>query len=179
MEWLEEANSAPEIVQMFSWVLNTGPGAQMAVGNAALQAARVIGKINVVQGLLPRVCIEIQADFCGGKPRKGLAWAKEAVRRLVNAAHGLWGRRNAVSRAEGPFVLPKGAGRGLERKIREQFHLGYAGLDSQSHFLLEEDVEDILKSDAQVARGWLSSVLIARGLLEEADEEARRSYGGV
>ena len=97
MEWLEGVNSAPEIVQMFSWVLNTGPGAQMAGGNTALQAAWVIGKINVVQGLLPRACIEIQADFCGGKPRKGLAWAKEAVRRLVNAAHGLWEKRNAVS----------------------------------------------------------------------------------
>ena len=74
--------------------------------------------------------------------------------------------------------LPKGAGRGLERKIREQFHLGYVGLDPQSHFLLEEDVEDILQSDVQVARGWLSSVLIARGLLEEAGEEARKSYWG-
>ena len=97
---------------------------------------------------------------------------------MVNTAHGLWGGRNAISRAEGPFGLPKGASRGLERKIREQFHLGYVGLDPQSHFLLEEDVEDILQSDVQVARGWLSSVLIARGLLEEADEEARKSYGG-
>ena len=52
------------------------------------------------------------------------------------------------------------------------------GLDPQSHFLLEEDVEDILQSDVQVARGWLSLVLIARGLLAEADEEARKSYGG-
>ena len=111
------------------------------------------------------------------KPRKGLASAKEAVRRLVNAVHGLWGRRNAVSRAEGPFGLPKGAGRELERKIREQFHLGYVGLNPQSHFLLEEEVEDILWSDVQVARGWLSSILIARGQLEEAEEEARRSYG--
>ena len=137
----------------------------------------MIGKVNVAQGLLPTVCTEIQANFCGGKPRKGQAWAKEAVRRLVNAAHGLWGRRNAISRAEGPFGLPKGAGKGLERKIREQFHLGYAGLDPHSSFLLEEDVEDILRSDVQVARGWLSSILIARGRLEEAEEEARRSYG--
>ena len=36
MEWLEGANLAPEIVQMFSWVLNTGPGAQTAVGNRGL-----------------------------------------------------------------------------------------------------------------------------------------------
>ena len=43
---------------------------------------------------------------------------------------------------------------------------------------LEEDVEDILQLDAQVARGWLSSVLIARGLLVEAQEEAKKSYGG-
>ena len=96
---------------------------------------------------------------------------------MINTAHSLWGRRNAISQAEGPFGLPKGAGRGLERRVREQFHLGYVGLDPQSHFLLEEDVEDILQSDVQVARGWLSSILIARGRLEEAEEEARRSYG--
>ena len=39
-------------------------------------------------------------------------------------------------------------------------------------------MEDILQSDAQVARGWLSSVLIARGLLAAAQEETKKSYGG-
>ena len=51
------------------------------------------------------------------------------------------------------------------------------GLDPQSHFLLEEEVEDILRSDVQVARDWLSSVLIAQGLLAEAAKEAEKSYG--
>ena len=83
--------------------------------------------------------------------RKGLAWAQKAVRRLINAAHGLWGKRNALARAEGLFGLPKGAGRDLERKIREQFRLGYKGLDTGSMFLLEEDIKDILQSDVQVA----------------------------
>ena len=86
------------------------------------------------------------------------------------------GERNALARAEGLFGLPKSAGRDLERKIREQFRLGYKGLDAGSMFLLEEDVEDILQSDVQVARGWLSSVLIARGILVEAEEEAGKSY---
>ena len=86
------------------------------------------------------------------------------------------GEHNALGQAEGLFALPKSAGRDLERKIREQFRLGYEGLDAGSIFFLEEDIKDILQSDVQVARGWLSLVLIARGLLVEAEDEAGKSY---
>ena len=39
-----------------------------------------------------------------------------------------------------------------------------------------ENLEDLLQSEVDMARGWLGSILLARGQGQEAAEEAVRSY---
>ena len=43
-------------------------------------------------------------------------------------------------------------------------------------FLLDENVEEILALEEHLAWSWLALVLVARGDMEDAQEEAARTY---
>ena len=94
----------------------------------------------------------------------------------MGIVHGLWGQRNVCSREEGRFGLAQIASLELERKIRDQLQKGREGLEEGMEFLLDKDVKEILASEEYGEWSWLALVLMARGDMEDAQEEAARTY---
>ena len=77
----------------------------------------------------------------------------------------------------GSFGIPEGSGHGLKEKISENFDIWRYVLSVEDHFLLDEDLQNLLQSDMKFVRVWLRSVMIARGEMRRLDEVAHSSYG--
>lgn len=109
--------------------------------------------MNIIQGIVPKACKKEQIGHLGEKVQRGQAWAAKVTERLMFVAHGLWDHHNYVMWKEVPFRLIKGGGRELETKIREQSALRSDELANGNAFLLEESLEDLLRSEVDRARG--------------------------
>ena len=176
LSWLITMDTSPSVVNVFRRLLGCKTHGWNARDSQLADSASMVNTINVIQGLLPLSWSLEQAAHLGGKAIEGRSWATKVSERLMSIAHGLWTVQNTAMRRAGEFGMGRDAGIELEDKIREQFSLGTAGMGVRDTFLLDEDLNGLLESDKHTSRGWLITVLLARGNREAAAVESCRDY---
>ena len=98
---------------------------------------------------------------------------------MIRATHGLWLERNHMLHLQTENGI-----RGLnliaiQTAIEQQIELGYDNLNADDHYLLDTNVETLMKEPIDMIRGWLCEILIARGDFASARLECLRDRGAT
>ena len=88
--------------------------------------------------------------------------------KMLRASHGLWMERNNILHTRTIGGIHGLQMICLDRAITTQYELGYGNLNQEDHYLLNKDKEELLQQPAEVLRGWLCDILIARGDFDAA-----------
>ena len=96
---------------------------------------------------------------------------------MLRATLSLWLQRNEMVHAQ-----TKEGINGMERevvftKIEEELSKGIGGLQPEDFYLLDTNIDKLRGEPIESVRGWLCSVMIARGDLEGAKEEGLKDRG--
>ena len=65
----------------------------------------------------------------------------------------------------------------LQTVVSQQYTLGHEGMDDDDFYLLETEEKDLIKEPAEMIRGWLCEIMVARGDLASARLESLRDRG--
>ena len=130
-------------------------------------------------GLLPTCMIEAQQQHLTyiGSKKTALSWATLLVGKMLRATHNLWMERNHILHTRTIGGIHGLQMICLDRAVTKQYDLGYENLNQDDFYLLEGDKEVLMQQPADVIRGWLCEILIARGNLDAAWLESLRDRG--
>ena len=114
-----------------------------------------------------------------GSRRTGKQWGVTFVSRMIRETHGLWMERNNIL-----HLRTANGVRGLclismRTAVEQQLALGHDNLDEDDYYLLDFELESLLKEPETMIRGWLCEILIARGDFASARLECLRDRGDL
>ena len=98
---------------------------------------------------------------------------------MVRATHSLWMERNNILHLRAANGIRGLCNIALQTAVSQQYNLGHEGMDEEDFYLLETEEEDLIKEPAELIRGWLSEIMIARGDLASARLESLRDRGEI
>ena len=96
---------------------------------------------------------------------------------MLRATHRLWLQRNDILHARTEAGLKGHTLIELTSWVEQQYTAGVQGMPIEDHYLLDIPISDLLNGTVETVRGWLCSVLIARGDLEAAQRESINDRG--
>ena len=67
----------------------------------------------------------------------------------------------------------------LRTLVQKQLDLGVERMETEDHHLMDTTVEIIMNDSVEGVRGWLCTVLLARGDVEAAREESTADRGNL
>ena len=130
-------------------------------------------------GFIPTDMVLFQHQYyqSTGSKRTGQKWATMFIGKMIRATHSLWLERSNMLHLQ----IENGI-RGLnlismQTAVEHQLQLGYGNLNADNHYLLDKDIESLMKEPADMIRGWLCKILIARGDLASARLESLSDRG--
>ena len=96
---------------------------------------------------------------------------------MIRTTHGRWVEHNNIL-----HLRTANGVRGLclismRTAVEQQLALGYNNLNTDDHYLLDFELESLLKEPETMIRGWLCEILIARGDFATARLECLRDRG--
>ena len=109
--------------------------------------------------------------------RSGSQWATDLVGRMLRATHKLWLQRNDILHARTDAGVKGYTLIELTPLIEQQYTLGIQHMPADDHYLMNIPISELLNGSIESIRGWLCSVLIARGDLEAAQRESTDDRG--
>ena len=183
LTWLTEVDTDPLLIEIISafWY---GQKMQFEqdTPQCFMEIYQVLQEIGVHQmwtGLLPIQLIAVQQQHYTylGIKRKACQWGAKFIGKMLRASHGLWMERNnilhlrTIGNIHGLQMIQ------LESAITTQYDLGYEDLNQEDYYLLDKDKEDLLQQPIDIVRGWLCSILIARGDFDAARLESLQDRG--
>ena len=130
-------------------------------------------------GLLPINLVHLQDQYYNmiHSRRTGAKWAEDFVGRMLRATHTLWLQRNALLHASTEAGLKGYTLIELTSLVQAQYTIGVKLMSVDDHYLMDIPISTLLDSSVETIRGWLCSVLIARGDLEAAQRESTDDRG--
>ena len=183
LKWLEEVDTDPlllQIIRTFWYGQTMQFEADIPIPFVNLyQTLREIGVHQMWTGLLPKQMIEIQQQHYNfiGSNKQAAKWSTVLVGKMLRATHNLWMERNNILHTRTIGGIHGLQMIVLDRAITAQYDLGYENLNHEDHYLLDKDKEVLLQQPAEVLRGWLCDILIARGNFDAARLESLRDRG--
>ena len=106
-------------------------------------------------------------------------WGTDFVGKIIRATHGLWMERNNILHLRIANGIKSLCIISMQTAVERQLDLGHENLDEEDHYLLENDVETIMKEPVEMIRGWLCEILIARGDFASARLESLRDRNDI
>ena len=183
LEWMEEVNTAPQLKELIEafWKGRCpimDPQEPM-VYRKIYSTMREMGVAFMWMGLMPRQMVDIQTQYYQliGSRRSGQCWGKDLVGKMLRVTLQLWLERNNLLHLQNQQGIKGLHLVELRSLVETQFTLGKGGMEEEDRYLLEMDKELLLDSPEDRIRGWLCSVLIARGEHEAARMEGRMDRG--
>ena len=67
----------------------------------------------------------------------------------------------------------------MQTAVERQLEIGHENLDEEDNYLLENNIETLMKEPVEMIRGWLCEILIARGDFASAQLESLRDRGDI
>ena len=130
-------------------------------------------------GLLLLNLVNLQDQYykMTGSRRSGSQWAVDLVGRILRATHKLWLQRNYILHARTDAGLNGYTLIELTSLIEKQYNLGVQHMSADHHHWMDIPISELLNGPVESIRGWLCSVLIARGDLEAAQRESTDDKG--
>ena len=98
---------------------------------------------------------------------------------MIRATHGLWMERNNILHLRTANGMKGLCIISMQTAVERQLDLGHGNLDEENYYLLENDVETIMKEPVEMIRGWLCKILIARGDFASARLESLRDRNDI
>ena len=98
---------------------------------------------------------------------------------MVIGTHILWMERNNLLHLRAANGIRGLCNIALQTAVSQQYNLGYDGMEEEDFYLLDTDKEELLKEPAEMIRGWLCEILIARGDLASARLESLKDRGEI
>ena len=142
---------------------------------------RDIGLNQMWMGMIPVGMIEHQTEHYQliGSKKSGKKWGLDLVQKMIRATHGLWMERNNLLHLRAANGIRGLCNIALQTAVSQQYNLGHEGMEEEDFYLLETDEEELIKEPAEMIRGWLCEIMIARGDLASARLESLRDRGEI
>ena len=140
---------------------------------------RELGVSGMWMGLLPLNLVQLQDQYYKmiSSRRSGSKWAIDLVGHMLRATHKLWLQHNDILHARTDAGLKGYTLIELTSLIERQYTLGVQQMSADDHYLMDIPISELLNGPVDSIRGWLCSVLIARGDLEAAQKESKDDKG--
>ena len=183
LEWLKDANTDP----LLQYILSSFWHGEEVHFDAdhppelkyIYNTMRDIGLHQMWGGFIPTAMVAFQHEYYQtiGNNQTGQKWAITFIGKMIRATHSLWIERNHLLHLQTENGI-----RGLNlismrTAIEQQLQLGYENLNANDHYLLDVELETLMKEPVDIIRGWLCDILIARGDLASARLESLRDRG--
>ena len=142
---------------------------------------RDIGLHQMWMGMIPVGMIEYQTEYYQliGSKKSGKKWGLDLVQKMIRATHSLWMERNNLLHLRAANGIRGLCNIALQTAVSQQYNLGHEGLEEEDFYLLDTDQEELIKEPAEMIRGWLCEILIARGDLASARLESLKDRGEI
>ena len=98
---------------------------------------------------------------------------------MIRSTHGLWMERNNILHLQTAHGIKRLCLMSMQTAVECQLNIGHENFDEADHYLLENDVESLMKEPVDMIRGWLCEILIARGDFASARLESLRDRGDI
>jgi hypothetical protein len=169
-EWLQEVDTAPALMHCISHALAARKLNQSfqavcsGVAHPAAVAQDRIGWVHFTEGKISKHWKAIQSDYYHTleSPRSAHQWASGLVANLLAMTHSQWTHRNNILHACDTQGIRLRQTQELDSNIRQQFHLGSAGLLARDFHLIERGLDSVLHMATSGKMSWLSSIRVAR-----------------
>jgi len=177
LEWMEEVDTCPKLLAMItSFWKNQLPSHDEDTPpqlHKIYNILREIGVQSMWSGFLPLGLIEYQHSHYQllGKRNTGNSWGNKLVGKLLRATHQLWLHRNSILHAQTENELKVMDIMQLQDAVQRELDKGKAGLPMEDWDLLDINIHDMMTEPVDYIRGWLCTILIARGDIAAAKEE--------
>ena len=183
--WMEKVNTDPNIYHLFySLWHGITPNFSKEESMELIKIWNIlqdIGTASTWMGLFPTNLCELQDRYYKmmGLRSSGKKWGIDLTNKVLRATLSLWLQRNEIVHAQTKEGIS-----GMERevvftKIEEELSKGIGGLQPEDFYLLDTNIDKLRGEPIESVRGWLCSVMIARGDLEGAKEEGLKDRGTI
>ena len=176
--WLEKVDTSPTLLHIIQSFWHGKPPAMDAddwwVYRSLYNTMRELGVSGMWMGLLPLNLVHLQDQYYNmiRSRRNGAKWAVDFVGCMLRATHKLWLQRNNLLHARTEAGLKGYTLIDLTSLVQDQYTIGVKLMSVEDHYLMDVPISDLLNGSVENIRGWLCSVLIARGDLEAAQRES-------
>ena len=176
--WLEKVDTSPTLLHIIQSFWHGKPPAMDAddswVYRSLYNTMRELGVSGMWMGLLPLNLVHLQDQYYNmiRSRRNGAKWAVDFVGCMLRATHKLWLQRNNLLHARTEAGLKGYTLIDLTSLVQDQYTIGVKLMSVEDHYLMDVPISDLLNGSVENIRGWLCSVLIARGDLEAAQHES-------
>ena len=183
LNWLAKVDTDPILLEIITafWY---GSSYKMDLDESYIyrevySALKEMGVASMWMGLLPTHIVELQEQYYRliGSRRRGINWGSEFVGKMLRASLKLWLTRNNLLHAETDSGLKGYSLIELKDLVEKQLKMGIMNIATEDHYLLDMSLDEILAGTAEDIRGWLCSILIARGDFESAKAEGKKDRG--
>ena len=180
LKWLESVDTAPIVLHLISafWY---GRAPQLDADDPYIcreiyAAMQEMGVSSMWMGLLPVHLTDLQDSHYKmiGSQRSGQRWGRDLVGKMVRATHHLWLTCNSILHATTTAGIKGHTYIELQDLVLQQLRCGVEHMSPEDHYLIEMPVDVIMAGNIESIRGWLCSVLIARGNVPAARDESTR-----
>ena len=180
LKWLQEVNTDPLLFSLIhsQWnQLDLPQDEDFTIEHRKLyETMREIGTQSMWMGLLPANMIDMQQQYYAiqGSRRSGKKWGEQLVGKLLKVTHNLWLHRNSLLHLKADSGISGLALAGLHQAVEKEFDRGTTNMNTWDRHLMDTTVQDILADTEEGIRSWLCEIYIARGEVEQADQEGKR-----
>ena len=178
IKWLPEVDTDPLITDIITAFWHNKP-LQLGVDTPYMyrqQYSKMIelGVQSMWRGFIPGGLVDIQHYYYKqiGSRRSGKRWGEQLIGQMLQATLNLWLQRNSMVHCKDTNDLDGMDMVQLEEAVETQLIIGEGDVDEGDRYLFQITIHDIMAKSIEEIRGWLCSVLIARGDLEGAEKES-------
>ena len=185
LDWLKDVHTAPSLLDLITSFWH-GETIQLDADcppmlHSIHQTIRDIGVHQMWTGLIPTSMVTFQDQYYTniGSKSTGQKWAVKFLGLVIRATHSLWLERNNILHLRTANGIRGLCMISMQTAVENQLDLGRENLDVEDHYLLDNDVETLMSEPAEMIRGWLCEILIARGDFASARLESLRDRGDI
>ena len=138
---------------------------------------KTLTQLQIMQGFLPTGMWQQQHEYYiyMGSKKQGITWGTKLCKKLIEASHSMWTKRNTFEHDRKLHGLIEVEDVRLKTAVKAQYLKGITGIRISDRYLFNNSMIKLWSKNGTYIRSWLATVLIARGLYQEAKMELRRS----
>ena len=181
--WLSKVHTSPDLLHIItSFWQGTSPSLDNDdpyVYRSMYNTLQELGVASMWMGLLPTNMVNQQDQYYKliGSNATGAKWASTFVGKMLRATLKLWLTRNEILHLTTDSGIRGSTLIELKHLIQQQLDLGVERMEADDHYLMDITMDTLLEENVEGIRGWLCSVLIARGDTNAAREESIADRG--